>query len=209
MNNNYCIKQNYRTCQSTLNITLDDNRGQLHWHHENKAPNLSFQWSTCLYAKKQLDSSRTQTIVDIGCGSALKAKRLFSENKNLYYGIDQESSERSFPALNNFFVVPFDLDKPIFSKIPSVNVDIIVCSDFTDHLIDPDKLLDLMRYIASPSTKIIISIPCRDRLRGVQSMKSEKLEYIREWNRYEFITYLSVDGFTIKDSLSASPMRPK
>ena len=206
--NNYCIKPGYRAYESELNMTHDDNRSRVYWDHGNKDSNLSFQWSTYLYAKKQLDRSKIQTIIDIGCGPALKARRLFPDNKYLYYGIDQESSVNIFPQLSNFHFLSYDLDNPDYSKIPEIRADIIICSDVIEHLIDPDKLLDLIKYLALPSTTIIFSTPCRDSLRGIECMKSEKPEHIREWNRYEFITYLSMNGFTIRDSFLASPMRP-
>ena len=86
-------------------------------------------------------------------------------------------------------------------------IDIIICSDVIEHLIDPDLLLNYIKNLSSKNSIIYLSTPDRDRMRGKSCMKSLKKEHIREWNYSEFKAYIADRGFQIIDHIHLKPLK--
>ena len=166
--NNYCIQKNY--------IHRPDNK---HWD----ASNSKDKWQNHVYKKcKQIaDEYNLNTILDIGCGSAFKLMKYFSNYDT--YGCEIE------PALS-FIKNKYPNRKwyeSDFLTIPKKEIDLIISSDVIEHLPNPDLLI---KYIKNFNIKfLVISTPVRNPMYENGPPKNET--HCREWSVKEFNEYIS------------------
>lgn len=128
-------------------------------------------------------------ILDIGCGSGNKLMKFFKEFETL--GLEVESNlvsvQRAYPErnwqLSNFFI-------PLNKK-----VDLVICADVIEHLLDPDLLLNFIKKIEF--VLLVLSTPARERVyRCNQNGPPRNKYHIREWTIEEFNRYVG-QHFTI------------
>ncbi len=135
-----------------------------------------------------------KSVFDIGCGSGFKLVKYFS-NLNAV-GAEREPTlsflRSKYPSRT---WVESD-----FSKVPG-NIDMVLCADVIEHLLNPNELLEYVQRI-NPKW-LVISTP--DQL----LRKSEGREGpprnccpIREWNMQEFYRYLSDYFFVVQHFIS-------
>ena len=120
-------------------------------------------------------------VLDLGCGSGFKLMKYFGDVENTI-GID-------LPATVNWLREKYP-DKTWSSdfKQPITGYDLLICSDVIEHVLDPDKILDIIEK--SKPKILVISTPNRDR--GLnQNGPPNNRHHIREWSKEEFSAYIS------------------
>lgn len=203
---NYCIKTGYKVYDSDTNLTLDENRDSNYWNKGRVQMGVYFQWMVYEHVARQVH--RGANVVDIGSGSGYKLVHIVGKKTDNIYGVDQRQAiqfcEKTY-AKGKWIADDFENPKQQ-NEIPS-HVDIIICSDVIEHLVDPGPMLSYIKMIANSETLIFLSTPDRDRMRGKSCMESTKPEHVREWNYTEFANYISGSGFTIIDHLHMYPLK--
>ena len=207
MENNYFIKPGYKPFKNDsndLNLTLDENREFKYWDKSRIRLSYNYQWHVYDFAKNYTNSK--SKVLDIGCGTAHKLINILGSFTQNISGIDQKDSVnycKKTHAIGTFIVDDFEK-----SSISGLNdVDLLLCVDVIEHMFNPDILLNYIKKNSDQKTKIIISTPDRDRLRGFDCMESKKPEHIREWNFQEFKNYIENSGLIIEKHFHCLPMR--
>lgn len=157
-----------------------------------------YQYAVFQHIKKYIQSnSNVKTLVDLGCGTAFKINQFFKDLPIEITGVDQsftvEQGAKNYPYIN---WIADDFGKS--SDVQFDKYDVIISSDVIEHLIDPDLLLERVKKCAHKDSKIFLSTPERDLVRGKETFgpAPNKL-HIREWNQDEFNKYLKSHGFKI------------
>lgn len=202
---NYYIKNNYKVTNK-INMTYDDNRDTQYWFEKQRSSQV-FQWQVYEYASRFCNSNTR--VVDVGCGTAFKLVNIIGKITGNIVGIDQlspiESCNMNY-TIGSFYADNFENPSLDYKEFVT-NPDIIICSDVIEHIVDPDILLNFIKLLATSSTRIIISTPNRDRLRGTECTESLKPEHVREWNFEEFSCYLQNSNFKIFNHFHQSPLK--
>ena len=199
----YHIKPNYQTNSLQAYDTHDLN----YWNIRRVASSKMFQSPVYKYLQHYLNNTKTNTLVDIGCGIGTKLLPISKAYPKLQIiGIDSPSAINYALSHHDFGQWhPTDLNSntlPLLSDIP-----LIICSDVIEHVIDPDHLITYMKTILDPNGTIILSTPERDSLRGNSCNISPNPDHIREWNAEEFRTYLTSRGLEIKHQSFLLPVK--
>lgn len=127
-------------------------------------------------------------IMDIGCGSGFKLLKYF-KNKDTV-GIDiPEVVENLKELYRDRKWLNSDFRGEWIGKI-----DLVICSDVIEHLIDPDELLTFVKRV-NPRF-FIVSTPNRDTIDPVKYPTSQSGPpmnkwHVREWSFQEFNDYIS------------------
>lgn len=190
---NYFLPYGYKHSQD-INATHDDNRTEFYWDEYRRGISKYYQLPVYQLAKKY--SRKNSKIADIGSGPAYKLANIFRGHPNLF-AYDQANAikivKNLYPHIKSYAVDFESLDIHSYEQ-----ADIVICADVIEHVTNPDLLLGFIQSILSSSGLLIISTPCRKRLRGKYSLSSPKKEHIREWSADEFICYLQSLGFCVK-----------
>lgn len=144
-----------------------------------------YQNDVYLFAKKIKDRDKVKNVADVGCGSAYKLKKYFSDVNHVGYELDftVKQLEAKYPK-----------DKWIVSDFNSEpeKAEMVICADVIEHVTNPDELLD---FISKMNPKhIIISTPDRNLL--VNKLKRSAVGppankyHVREWTKQEFAKYI-------------------
>jgi 2-polyprenyl-3-methyl-5-hydroxy-6-metoxy-1,4-benzoquinol methylase len=158
---------------------------------------LTYQLDVYRFAKRIAEESQCRSVLDIGCGFALKLAKYLHPLGIDITGIDEDHAishcQREY-SFGNWHVD--NVEKPEYpARGP---FDLIVSADVIEHLVDPDALLTYIRNCASPDTLVVISTPERDLRRGVDTPgPPQNPAHVREWNRAELHSYLADRGFPI------------
>lgn len=143
-----------------------------------------FQLEVYLRAYGLMRKNNWNTVADIGCGSAYKLVTYLGDFETIGYELPDnvEALKRRYPE-RDWRVSRLD-DKE------ELEVDLIICSDVIEHLVDPDAL---MNHLAHQSfRKLILSTPERDICRGVNDFgPPDNPAHQREWSFEEFGLYVS------------------
>src|SRR5262249_11815808 len=76
--------------------------------------------------------------------------------------------------------------------------DLIVSADVIEHMVDPDRLIEMIKKHSGNHTLIVLSTVERDYSRGFDDNgPSPNSEHAREWNYSEFNEYIRSQGFRI------------
>lgn len=174
---NYFIKEGYKS------------RNRYH-HHDDRGLTDGSQREVYERAKALFDDQKFSSVADIGCGSAYKLMKHFSEAQTCGYEIEPTLSylKEIYPDRTWMYS---DLSKEPSEK----DVDLIICSDVIEHLVDPDQLLNFINRF--DFNYLVISTPDRDKLITVQSNPRSQVgppinpAHIREWSFSELRNYIS------------------
>lgn len=167
----YAIKKGYRHRDS---YNYDDDR-----------PNTDeYQQEVYQLAKYCLIENNYTRVIDVGCGSGFKLLKYFGDK--ITTGIDvsptYEYLVEKYPDRN--WVHSSNTD-----QIPT-ECDIIMCADVIEHVLEPDKLLEMISKIKFKY--LFLSTPERDLLFGMQNYgPPANPAHVREWNASEFRTFVS------------------
>ena len=202
----YCIKDSYVDFQSDKNLTLDKNRAHPYWDSSRELSSKYFQWDVYKYLSKYVKLN--DVVVDIGCGCGYKLVNVIGKRTKNVIGIDQDLPidycKKNY-TFGKWIVSDFESQINPFKSVSQV--DYIICADVIEHLYEPDNLIKFIHSISTEKTKIILSTPDRDRLRGISCTTSTKPEHIREWNFEEFNMYIQKMNFIILEHFFQYPMR--
>lgn len=199
---NYGIRADYKA--RTVNATLDDDDRSF-WVDSRVRESGLYQWHVYAYAAELVKQRSIKTVLDIGCGTAVKLMQQLAPITEVY-GIDQVSASnacRERYGYPRFYADDFENPQ---LRLP-VDFGLIVCSDVVEHVTNPDVLLAYIRRFSSSNTLVLLSTPDRDRLRGTGCLSSPKAEHIREWTFAEFSTYLRSRGFSVERHWHSPPVK--
>lgn len=150
---------------------------------------IYLQYHVYKFAKKVIKKRNLNSILDIGCGSAIKLMRLVYPTCKHVYGINEgaiiEYCRKNYD-INTFY--KDDIEKPRLDL--DKKFDMIISSDVIEHLENPDNLVKYIKKYSHENTYIIISTPERDTLRGKSTTSTPNKSHVREWNRKELSEYL-------------------
>jgi SAM-dependent methyltransferase len=196
MTDSYHIKTGYRVNHSTH--TYDGESSESYWTENRLRLSLTYQRPIYEYAERVARTIAAPSIVDVGCGPALKLRRFVAPHAGRLVLVDQPSIEalarRNCPGAD---FIPLNLEAPESQAVPSAAFDLAICADVIEHLHDPDPCLELIARMLKPAGRLIISTPERDALRGIAAMACDKEAHVREWNFDEFASYLQSRGWKI------------
>lgn len=157
-------------------------------------------------ALRIMEENNLRRVFDVGCGSAFKLIKHFS-NYDFIGAEIPPTLEWLAERYPNFNWVESDFNKP-------VETDLFICSDVIEHLVDPDELIGFFKQ--SQYKFIVLSTPERD---GVQRLQRGCLwdgppanrAHTREWNFLEFKNYISshfnvVEHFMAKNKVEPIPL---
>jgi len=188
---NYFIHDGYR-CRSE-EAYFDD----MSW--EGRAES---QLGVYLHARHLCAQHKLSTVADFGCGSACKLVKYFSDLRTI--GVDLPKTVAWLRAHypDRAWETPDELGV-------ERRVDMVICADVIEHVLDPDRLL---ATIGSLHPRFMLfSTPDRDFLTNELAWQGHVHDgppvnvcHIREWGFAEFREYMS-DHFEILEHLSFAP----
>ena len=214
MDNNYFLKEGYESLK--VNMTLEKNRinhpqGN-YWSYDRSIKtilNNTVEYQNKVYEKAEelIKENNLKCVFDVGCGFSTKLDKYIIPYVNKVYGFDQQSAidanKKYLKNENkvNYILSDFDDEEQLNIINIEDEPDMIICSDVIEHVLYPDILLNFIKKKSKKNTLIIFSTPERDAERGINCMKSNKCEHVREWNKDEFNKYISYMGFNIIDHI--------
>jgi SAM-dependent methyltransferase len=156
-----------------------------------------WQYEVYTFASRLIKKHHLKSVFDVGCGCAMKIKRLILPLTSDITGIDEPNTIAWNNTHHDFGMWLADnLENPQTDL--RKKFDIILSVDVIEHLIVPDKLLKFIKKHASPETIIVISTPDRNIARSKNDNGPPGNDlHIREWSLSEFRQYIENSGFTI------------
>lgn len=167
---------------------------------------IVWQPDTYHSAKRYTEVSRVKRVIDIGCGSALKLKSLFSDSDFEVVAVDFAGSliaaKENYPAATH---VECDLTSwnevlALAERFKDGVPTVILCADVIEHILDPRPLLAFIRLLLAGSVdnRCFLSTPDRSRL-GYHTLASRPANpaHIREWTNGELRSLLMASGINV------------
>jgi SAM-dependent methyltransferase len=196
---NFFIKDGYVPNPSAR--TLDIESSDRYWTDERIEYSARYQHHVYLLAAGIAARNQYQVGLDLGCGTGTKAARILGKVLPEMNLVDQPTSEElARRALPGARFVSADLETCEFEL--DTQLDLIVCADVVEHLVDPLPCLRFVRDHLKATGTAIFSTPERDILRGPDCMTSPHEAHVREWNAAEFRALLEHAGFRIRQQLT-------
>lgn len=131
------------------------------------------------------------SVLDIGCGSGFKLRKYFGKYPYKIIGTDVEETVKSLKEK----YPRGDWRISDFRTKPVESVDLIICSDVIEHIVNPDELLDFINSI--DFKYLVISTPDRNIINEHWELSEEmkngppyNVHHVREWAYDEFQQYL-------------------
>lgn len=168
-------------------------------------------WQREVYASAAEITSQmgAQTVYDIGCGSAYKLVKYFSDVRTVGFDLEPTVSflKEKYPdrewRISNF------------EDTIEETVDVVICADVIEHIPDPDRLMEFLAGINF--RKLFLSTPERLLIYGFdQSGPPLNPAHCREWTMVELRKYASnwfiVESHGISNKAQATQLivcRPK
>ena len=102
--------------------------------------------------------NKVEKVLDIGCGSGNFGAIVKKEFKAEIWGIEvnSDAAELAKEHIDRVFVGDI---YEVISQIPKSYFDCIVCNDILEHLVDPSKLLHVIKENLSKRGVVVCSIP--------------------------------------------------
>lgn len=204
----YCIRPEYS--ENTVPWTDDATSGTEYWNPARLRASHSYQFPVYAYAERVIREKRVGSVIDVGCGPGTKLSMLHDLHSALSFtGVDLPNAiafcQRTY-QWGTWLAVNLEAESEPHDKVIE-RVDLAICSDVIEHLLDPDKVLDYLRRVVRPGGYAILSTPERDKLRGKDCLNSPHRYHVREWTREEFGAYLRNRGLTVCEQFLSFPMR--
>lgn len=159
------------------------------------------------YAYQLAEKEGYKKILDVGCGSAFKLIKYFG--KYNLTGVDEQPTidflNKKYKDYTSRGYKWLNLDS-FYNSYQEEN-DLILSVDVIEHILNPNTLLEKLQTLKFK--KLIISTPDRDLLSKLyvypnnydtQAGPPHNKAHIREWNKEEFIRYIS-DYFKVEEHL--------
>jgi SAM-dependent methyltransferase len=204
MNDNYGIRPDYAA--RTSNVTVPALTTAQYWTPHRIQMARYYQFQVYRRGQQLIREHSLRSVLDIGCGPALKLDALIAPICNDIVGLDEPGVvEWCQKNLRFGQFLPYDIEREPFPL--DRTFDLVICADVIEHLVDPDKLLSDVRTAAHSGSWILLSTPDRDRLRGPGCLHSPKSEHVREWNVSELAAYVSSRGFAVREHTLIAPLK--
>jgi predicted TPR repeat methyltransferase len=189
--NNYFIKRGYkRNIQQGKETFYDGIQDYVE-------QSLISQYRVYEYARDLIKKNNIKSVLDIGCGVATKLEKLILPICKEITGIDENETIkwcRQNYKWGDWYMDNLEQPKLMLKR----KYDLIICSDVIEHLMKPEKLLEMIKHYADKDTFIILSTPDRDIIYGKKHMGAPpNLKHYQEWNKEEFHKYIEYSGFEI------------
>jgi 2-polyprenyl-3-methyl-5-hydroxy-6-metoxy-1,4-benzoquinol methylase len=203
----YGLPESYK--ENLVRSTMDVESGGTYWNSQRLANSINYQYAVYQYAIEQIKKRGFKSIIDVGCGPAMKLGVVHKACPDLSItGIDQAHPIEFCKQRHRFgqwHVDDFEHPDP---ALENLKADLVMSSDVIEHLIDPDKMLEYIRLRMNPGGFAMISTPDRDRHYGPGLMKSGHKDHVREWNFKEFAAYIQSRRWEIIEHKHLSGIRP-
>jgi SAM-dependent methyltransferase len=200
---NYFIKPGYRP-NEVRGPSVDTE----YWNARRIERSGYFQYDTYRIARRVLRGMHAARLLDLGCGTGVKAAELLIPHCSYYCGLDQHSAvdycRKTITAKHAEFRVE-DLESPA-SRFDAP-FDVIVCADVIEHLAHPERLLRYAAALLADGGRLIVSTPERDVMHGRDVLVSPNPEHVREWNRAELGAFMRACGLRVLDLRLAPQFR--
>lgn len=160
----------------------------------------TYQVPVYQYAAALVKTQGIQSVLDLGCGLGTKLVEYIRPLCEDVTGVDAEVSiERCREIHPSGKWLAGDLEDPQFSLDRSY--DLIISADVIEHLLNPNRLLELARRCSHAGSHILLSTPERDLRRGPYDWgPPANPAHVREWNAAEFLAYLESQGIEISET---------
>lgn len=196
-NEKYCLRRDYEPNLETTSFEGENAGG--YWTEERIETATEFQFDVYKLAYRLArQRGKQQRILDIGSGPPCKHSMLARlQDEFPLVLVDQptvESLARRFAPAACF--VGANLEDPPES-LDYAPFDIVLCADVIEHLLAPEKVLQLIGNSLKPDGLAIISTPERERLYGKAQREAGHPQHVREWSYSELRAYLSNSGFEV------------
>jgi 2-polyprenyl-3-methyl-5-hydroxy-6-metoxy-1,4-benzoquinol methylase len=134
-----------------------------------------------------VEKNSLEDVADIGCGSGFKLIKYFDERTTIGYDVGEtvEFLEDKYPD-KLWEISDYD--------VPGCKVDMVMCIDCIEHVLEPNKLLDYIKTF-NPAF-VAISTPVRSLVSRATNGPPSNPHHVREWSMKEFHAYIS-DHFDI------------
>ena len=173
VNNRYCIKESY--VHRKKYVHFDDTQQEDAW-----------QLEVYLHALGLMKKHKLTSVADLGCGSGYKLVTYLGEYNTigLELNVNLDVLKKKYPQ-RTWLESNFEINH-------NIRVDILICSDVIEHIVNPDELID---YINKIDFKyLILSTPERDLVYEENSEfhkgPPRNLTHQREWSFSEFNEYI-------------------
>lgn len=187
----YFIKPGYRSGVRPAQKVVFE--GQL----DSVEESMVYQYEVYEYASRLIKKYKLKNVLDIGCGCGMKLKKLILPVCQDITGIDEPDTIAWCKQHHNFGTWYADNLEDMKVDLGRT-FDLIISADVIEHLVNPDKLLEMIKRVASRDTFIILSTPERDVVRGKDDMGPPANPlHAREWNFNEFRDYIEQRGFRV------------
>lgn len=143
------------------------------------------------------------TIIDIGCGRALKLARLHEQHPGwdfigVDYGPNIDWCHRHYD-FGTWIEANLEDGRTAAFSARAGEKAVVICSDVLEHLVNPAPLLRAIRKLLSRGAAVaVFSTPERDLTRGENDLGPPGNPcHVREWNLAEFSALLQWAGFDL------------
>lgn len=187
----YFIKSGYQ-----CNI-LPKQKVMFHGQQDSAEDSMVWQYEAYEYASRLIKKYHLRSVLDIGCGCGLKLKKLLLPVCRDITAIDEPDTISWCKQHHDFGTWHADN-----LEVPRVDLertfDLIISADVIEHLVDPDRLLQVIKKHSSNKTLILLSTPERDATRGKHDMGPPlNTLHAREWDFQEFRKYIENNRFRV------------
>ena len=189
----YFIKNGY-----ALNLKDDGTRV---FQYTDVPKDVIFQVECYKYAASVIKENNLESCLELGSGAGFKLNRYIRPVCDDLYGLDLPHAtaycEKLYKDIK-WISDDFDYNQPAINK----KFDLIISFDVIEHLIYPENLLDKIKSYSHANTRILISTPERDLVRGKDHFGPAPNEkHVREWNQDELARFLEFEGLHINKHL--------
>jgi len=143
-----------------------------------KVNSEKFQKEVYQKAREILEFNRYRSVLDIGTGSGYKLVKYFNDVDSL--GCD-------VPHVVEWLKKTYPDQQWSDDFSPRIGYDLIICADVIEHIVDPDRLLDMLEK-CQPK-KIVLSTPARNLGLNMAGPPNNP-HHCREWTQKEFAEYI-------------------
>lgn len=165
----YQIKAGYK--HRTHVIDFNDTQNKDEWQKE-----------VYEFAREIVDNKEDSLVIDIGCGSAYKLIKNFSNQR--FIGVEVD------PTLSHLKQTYPSYQWCSFEEIKNKSSELIICADVIEHVSDPILFLESINEL--DFHYLILSTPERDTKRGrLDYGPPSNPHHFREWNFTEFVSFIS------------------